>query len=411
MPVTKHKYRVVFVAPTAFFYQAPIFRELAAHPRIDLMVFFCSDEAIRGDDVRKKFQTDDHWGDNEKTLRGYKYKFLKNYSPFPSYLSWPFGLMNFGIWGELRKAKPDAVVIMSWVNVTDLITISASQLSQSSLLLMTDANIQAESQKPKWVTWIKNLVLKNFVFKITAGFLYTGTANKLLYQSYGVPDEKLVPFAFSWEAKDFLQQADRLRPKRMRMRAEMGISEDSFVTLFCGRLSPEKAPLHLLEAFERVESPGKELFFVGDGKLKNYLKNFALERNIKSVHFPGFQSRTEIGKFYAIADELVITSSREATGAVITEAMSFGLPIIVSDKVGFGMDLVKHGSNGFIFPVGDTSALTGYITQLMEISEEKRAQMGERSRKLVEEWSKLDLANSLLEHLDLIHSTNGKNAG
>ena len=75
------------------------------------------------------------------------------------------------------------------------------------------------------------------------------------------------------------------------------------------------------------------------------------------------------------------------------------------------MDLVKHGSNGFIFPVGDTSALTGYITQLMEISEEKRAQMGEQSRKLVEEWSNLDLANSLLEHLDIIHSTNGKNAG
>jgi len=409
--VTKDKYRVVFVAPTAFFYQAPIFRELAAHPRIDLMVYFCSDEALRGDDVRKKFQTDEQWGDNEKTLRGYEYKFLKNYSPFPSYLSWPFGLMNFGIWGELRKAKPDVIVIMSWVNVTDLITISASQFSRSSLLLMTDANIQAEPQKSKWVTLIKNLVLKNFVFKITTGFLYTGTANKLLYQSYGVPDEKLVPFAFSWEAKDFLQQADRLRPKRMRMRAEMGISEDSFVTLFCGRLSPEKAPLHLLEAFERVESPGKELFFVGDGKLKNYLENFALDRNIKSVHFPGFQSRTEVGKFYAIADALVLPSSREATGAVITEAMSFGLPVIVSDKVGFGMDLVKHGSNGFIFPVGDTSALTGYITQLMEISKEKRAQMGEQSRKLVEEWSKLDLANSLLKHLDFIHSTNGKNAG
>ncbi|MCH8799993.1 MAG: glycosyltransferase family 4 protein [Chloroflexi bacterium] len=408
MAVTKDRYRVVFVAPTAFFYQAPIFRELAAHPRIDLMVYFCSDEAIRGEDVRKKFQTDNQWGDNEKTLKGYKHKFLKNYSPFASYLSWPFGLMNFGIWSELRKAKPDAIVIMSWVNVTDLVTISASQIIRSPLLLMTDANIQAETQKSRWVIWIKNLVLKNFVFKITAGFLYTGTANKLLYQSYGVPDEKLVPFAFSWEAKDFLQEADRLRPQRTQMRTDMGISENSFVTLFCGRLSPEKAPLHLLEAFERVESPGKELVFVGDGKLKNELESFVVQRGIKSVRFLGFQARSEIGRFYAIADALVLPSSREATGAVITEAMSFGLPVIVSDKVGFGMDLVKHGSNGYIFPVGDTVALTGYITDLMEAPEEKKTQMSLRSREIVEEWSKLDLAGSLLEHLDYLYAAKGE---
>ena len=123
MPVAKEKYQVVFVAPTAFFYQAPIFRELAAHPRIDLMVYFCSDEAISGEDVRKKFQTNEQWGDTEKTLKGYKYKFLRNYSPFPSYLWWPFGLMNFGIWRELKTTKPDAVVIMSWVNVTDIVTV------------------------------------------------------------------------------------------------------------------------------------------------------------------------------------------------------------------------------------------------------------------------------------------------
>jgi len=407
----KDKYRVAFVAPTAFFYQAPIFRELAANPRIDLMVYFCSDEAIRGADVLRKFETDEQWGDSERTLSGYEYKFLKNYSPFPSYLSWPLGLINLGIWRELKNSKPDAVVFMSWVNVTDLITISASRFFRLPLLLLTDASIQAEPHKSKIITWIKKIALKNIVFKLTSGFLYSGTANKLLYQSYGVPDRKLVPFAFSWETKDFLQEANTLKSQRTRMRTEMGISEESFVILFCGRLSSEKSPLDLLKAFDSVELTGKDLIFVGDGKLKSDLEKFVLEHDIKSVRFLGFQNRSEIGKFYAIADTLVLPSSQEATGAVVTEAMSFGLPIIVSDKVGFGMDLVNHGSNGFIFPVGDTSALAGYITQLMEASEEKREEMGKQSRELVEKWSNLNLADSLLDFLDSLNSTDGKNSG
>ena len=411
MLVTKDSYRVAFIAPSSFFYQAPIFRELASHPRIQLMVYFCSDEAASGEDVRRKFQTADQWGDGGKTLEGYEYKFLKNYSPNPSYLRWPFGLMNFGIWREIRKSKPDAVVIMSWVNITDLVSIFASIIFRSPLLLMTDANILAESARPKWLYWAKQLLLGKCLFRLAAGFLYTGTANSLLYQRYGVPEEKLVPFAFSWESKNFLRDADRLRSQRTQIRTELGISQESSVILYCGRLSPEKAPLHLLKAYERVGTSSKVLLFVGDGRLKKELENYVTERHIPSVHFLGFQHRTEVAKFYTIADVLVIPSLREATGAVITEAMSFGLPVIASNKVGFVLDLVKHGSNGFIFPPGDTETLAGYITQVIEAPEGKKAEMAIRSRKLVEEWSQLNLAESLLKHLDLIYSAKGRKAG
>ncbi len=411
VPVTKNKYRVVFVAPSSFFYQAPIYRELASHPRIQLIVYFCSDEAVRGVDVRMKFQTAGQWGDKGKTLEGYEYKFLKNFSPHPSYLRWPFGLMNFGIWWEIKKSKPDAVVIMSWVNITDLISILACMIFRSPLLFMTDANILAEAERQKWKYQVKKLFLGKILFRLAAGFLHTGTANSLFYQRYGVSEERLVPFAFSWESKDFLRDADRLRSQRTQIRTELGISQESSVVLYCGRLSPEKAPLHLLKAYELVRTAHKVLLFVGDGGLKRELENYATERQIPSVHFLGFKNRTEVAKFYTIADVLVLPSIREATGAVVTEAMSFGLPVIVSNKVGFAIDLVKHGSNGFIFPVGDTEALAGYITQVIEASEEKKAGMANQSRKLVEEWSQLNLAESLLKHLDFIYSAKGSNAG
>jgi len=402
--LTKDRFKVAIIAPTAFFYQAPIFRELATHPRIDLDVYFCSDEAVRGYDVLKQFNTNSQWGQEEETLSGYQYKFLRNYSPWPSYLKWPIGLMNFGLLNEIRKSKPDVVVLMSWVNVTDWVVVLVSMLFRIPFLLMTDTSVQGEHLKRKPISWIKRLFLGKGLFRLASGFLYAGTANKMLYEHYGVPQEKLVPFAFSWESKNFLSISKTFKSRRKQIRTELGIPPENQVMLFCGRLSKEKSPHHLLEAFNQIDSSPKTLVFVGDGSEMASLRSYVEEHDVKSVHFLGFQNRKEVPKYYAIADAFVLPSVREATGAVITEAMCFGLPIIASDQVGFGMDLVKHGHNGFIFPAGDVEALAGSMTQFIELSDGEKAAMGSKSLELVEKWSRRDLAVSLLQHLELLYS-------
>ena len=161
--------------------------------------------------------------------------------------------MNFGLWKEIKKDKPDVAVIMSWVNITDWVVILACLLFRVRLLILTDANILAESDKSKWTSLLKNMLLGKIIFRVADGFLHAGTANKLLYKKYGVPDNKLVPFAFSWETKDFLAMADGIKAKRSQLRRKLGIPDNQFVILYCGRLSPEKAPIHLLEAFRKMK--------------------------------------------------------------------------------------------------------------------------------------------------------------
>jgi glycosyltransferase involved in cell wall biosynthesis len=391
---------VAIVAPTAFFYQVALFRELADHPRIDLTVLFCSDEALTGQDIPKKFNTDGQWGFEDDLLRGYRYKFLRNFSPRPSYLNWPVGLVNPGIWGELERLKPAAVVLMSWMNPTWWLAILACLRYKIPFLYLTDTNIQAEPLKPRWKTWPKSLLLRSILFKHTSGFLCVGEANRDLYKYYGVPESKLVDFAFTWGYQDLLGRAQRLKHERDQIRSELGFQQDSRVILYCGRLSPEKSPEVLLEAFQRLELPGKDLIFVGDGKLRRRLETYIARHDLDSVHLLGFKNRQEVPNYYAIADVLVVPSFREATGAVINEAMCFELPIIVSDQVGFGMDLVRHGYNGFSFPVGDVGALAGSLKQLFDLPEEKRLEMGARSLDLMTEWSERDLASSLAQYLD-----------
>jgi len=48
-----------------------------------------------------------------------------------------------------------------------------------------------------------------------------------------------------------------------------------------------------------------------------------------------------------------LPSRTETWGNVVDEALCFGLPVIVSNQVGAGVDLVAHGETGLISPVGD----------------------------------------------------------
>ena len=102
------KYKVVIIAPTCFYYQVELFRELAIAERIDLSVVFCSDEVNSGKDVKIAYGVDQDWGTEDDLLNGYAYRFLRNYSPWGSYLKSLVGLANFGIWKEISSARPDA---------------------------------------------------------------------------------------------------------------------------------------------------------------------------------------------------------------------------------------------------------------------------------------------------------------
>ena len=402
MNTKQHVYKLTFIAPTCWYYQVPIFRELAVHENIDLTVYFCSDEALEGRDVSRQYNSDARWGGEQELLNGYQNKTLKNYSPFPSYLRWPYGLINIGIWNELRKNKPDAVVLMSWTNPTWWIAILACAMFRIPFMFLTDTNVQREVENPWWKNWIKKIILGRFLFRFAIGFLCSGKTNERLYEHYGVPSHKLVDFAFSWELADYMAASDRLKGQREQLRVNFGIPEDAFVVMYCGRLSKEKGAIDLLAAYRQVSSPKKMLLVVGDGPERNALDSFISKYNVDSVFITGFQPREEVPKYYAVADLLVVPSIREATGAVVHEAMCFALPVIVSDQVGFGEEFVIPDENGYVYPVGKTEVLAKHIEQIIDMPTNRRQDMMDKSLLLISTVAKKSLSSNLAEYLNSI---------
>jgi len=86
-------YRLAVLTSHPIQYQAPLWRKLAEHPQIDLTVYFCSDYGVT-EKVDPGFGVKFKW--DIPLLDGYRYKFLRNYSP-KSNIRGFWGLFNPGI--------------------------------------------------------------------------------------------------------------------------------------------------------------------------------------------------------------------------------------------------------------------------------------------------------------------------
>jgi len=128
--------------------------------------------------------------------------------------------------------------------------------------------------------------------------------------------------------------------------------------LYVGRLSPEKNVDLLIEAFR--EFPDYSLTVVGTGPLASHCAN----TSGPNVRFLGHINKNEIHGVYAASDALILPSVKEPWGLVVEEALYFGLPVIISSRVGCGDDIVAHGFNGLVFESGSLEGLKEAIVNL-----------------------------------------------
>lgn len=128
--------------------------------------------------------------------------------------------------------------------------------------------------------------------------------------------------------------------------------------LFCGQMIYRKGLDVLLSAFDRlVEYNNSQLHLVGrEAELTQMLSKVADSSRLRII-YQGFQPPDQLPEFFAQADVFVLPSRNDGWGVVVNQALGAGLPIICSDQVGAGIDLIDEGKNGFRFRSGDRDDL------------------------------------------------------
>ncbi len=130
------------------------------------------------------------------------------------------------------------------------------------------------------------------------------------------------------------------------------------VVLFLGRVTLQKGPDYFLEAARRVLSVRPDVAFImaGNGDMLPRMVERAAELGIASnVLFAGFVSREEALRLYRLADVYVMPSVSEPFGVAPLEAMTQGVPVIVSRQSGVA-EVVRHAIKVDFWDVEDLAA-------------------------------------------------------
>lgn len=133
-----------------------------------------------------------------------------------------------------------------------------------------------------------------------------------------------------------------------------------------GRLHPDKDHLNLLRAIARMRTAGTSefvLYLVGEGAERESIEKYISEQALgEFVYLLG--DRADVREILRNVDIFALSSRSEGLPVALLEAMSTGLPSVVTD-VGGVADALKDGG-GLVVPPKNPEALARAITQLVD---------------------------------------------
>jgi glycosyltransferase involved in cell wall biosynthesis len=371
-------------------YKAPLYRELARRPEIDLTVHFYSDASVRGyHDL--EFGREVQW--DTPLLDGYRSRFApsaaRNGAP-GKYGSPP----RLDVVRDVLAGRYDVVWMNSYADGNAWL-VAAAELARRSRVLIREEQTLLHP-RPWYKAALKEVALRA-LFSRTWG-LYIGEQSRQHFLHYGMPEGRLFPSRYCVDNDFFQRKGEELRPRTAELRAGFGIESEAPVVLCVAKTIPKKAPLVLIEAFAQLRARRPcSLLMVGEGELLPAARALVEERRIPDVHFAGFLNQTEVPAAYVAADVFCLPSLfHETWGLVVNEALNFSLPVVVSDKVGCGVDLVQPGKSGFVVPAGEAAPLAESL-EVLVAHEELRRSFGRKGFARVNEYSIEACADGIVE--------------
>lgn len=355
-------------------YYAPVFKLLHQQKNISIKVFYTYGEKS-ANKYDPGFNRNINW--DIPLLEGYPYEYIKNTVENAGTHTFR-GIVNPDLISKINEYDPDAILIYGWAHQSHLKTIRHFK-NKIPVYFRGDSTLLDEKNGIK--KFLKYIFLR-WVYKHVDYALYTGTNNKAYFKKYGLKEAQLKFVPHSIDNDRFI--IDKTAEAAL-LRRQLSIADDEILILFAGKFESKKDPLLLLEAFFHMNKPGVHLLFVGNGVLENSLKEKAAGK--ANVHFMSFQNQSSMPQIYQACDLFCLPSKgpAETWGLVVNEAMACKKAILVSDRVGCAIDLVKPGHNGRIFKAGD---LTSLVINLELLTDRiNLPSMGEYSGKIIENWS------------------------
>lgn len=222
----------------------------------------------------------------------------------------------------IKKVKPNIIISnFSYVNPALLF----GYLSNVNRNICWFHTVYGHS-KPNWIKVLnKKLYLKLADAIIANSLILKGELNTI----YGYKDENIYAIPFWTNISDCESEEVDLKLEK----------NDDYLYIGCpGRLVKDKNHSIVIDSLLELKKNSNKkikLFIAGSGPYEDSLKARVDRNNLSSnVVFLGLLSSPEMLNFYKQMDVVVLPSLNEAFGLVFIEAISLGIPVIVSSQFG-----------------------------------------------------------------------------
>lgn len=205
-----------------------------------------------------------------------------------------------------------------------------------------------------WIGLLKRLIYSYHLFrqkKHIRGILAIGEKTSQWLVRRGFSADKIYAFAYFLPVERPCLNSD-------------SPSDRPFRFIYAGQMIPRKRVDLLLAAFYEISEKQAELILIGDGPQKLPLQSKAQELGLKSAHWLGQLSMSEVRTHLSNADCLVLPSRHDGWGAVVSEALMAGTPVICSDACGAAV-AVQASSVGGVFVSGDQNDLRKLLVRCL----------------------------------------------
>lgn len=202
-------------------------------------------------------------------------------------------------------------------------------------------------------------------------------------KEYSQADKILIPSNYS--INSFLKMGFS-KEKILKVQLEAKIKTPEKIpslpnTLIIGAIGTEvlrKGFYYLIKAFDSIDIKDARLILKAPRKeiMKHPELKAIIDRN-PDIEFCGYVE--DINKFYQKCSLFCLPSIDDGFGMVVCEAMSNGLPVIVTDSAG-ASEFIKDGVNGFVVPAGDIDSIKQKLIFFSE-NANKRMVMGHEARR------------------------------
>ena len=184
------------------------------------------------------------------------------------------------------------------------------------------------------------------------------------------------------------------------IRVEYAIPKDVMLIGYISRITHQKNPIGMVEAFHQVLSHTKDmrLLMVGEGELKEQVLARTKKLKIEEyVYFDNF--RLDMPDILKAIDVYCLPSLWEGLPIGLLEAMAMGKAVIATNVNG-SREVVKHKENGLLIEPKNISALVDAILQLHRQQDLKK-KLQTQARNTIDE--KYDVARMTQDTEEVYH--------